>query len=95
MKIDDKMISYLEESSRLEFSDKEKSCLADELEKIMNGINKLSELNTEGVAECCHVFDNKNVFREDTIQPSFDRELILQNAPARNEEFFIAPKTVD
>jgi aspartyl/glutamyl-tRNA(Asn/Gln) amidotransferase C subunit len=39
--------------------------------------------------------DDTNVFRDDEARPSFDRELILKNAPVRNDEFFIAPKTVE
>jgi aspartyl-tRNA(Asn)/glutamyl-tRNA(Gln) amidotransferase subunit C len=56
---------------------------------------RLGELNTDGVVERSHPFDNVNVFRDDEARPSFDRELILQNAPVRNDEMFIAPKTVD
>jgi aspartyl-tRNA(Asn)/glutamyl-tRNA(Gln) amidotransferase subunit C len=56
---------------------------------------KLKDINTDGVAECVSPLDNFNIFRDDESRPSFDRELILQNAPRRNDEFFIAPKTVD
>ena len=95
MKIDDKLFSNLENSSCLMFSDKEKTSLIGDLEKIMSDIRKLKNLDTDGVAECSHVFDNVNVFRDDEIQASFDRELILKNAPVRNEEFIVAPKTVE
>ncbi|MCL2763485.1 MAG: Asp-tRNA(Asn)/Glu-tRNA(Gln) amidotransferase subunit GatC [Treponema sp.] len=95
MHIDNNLLSYLEDLSCLTLSDKEKSRLADDLQKIVNGIAPLSDLHTDGVAECSHVFCNSNVFRDDTVHPSFDRELILKNAPVRNKEFFIAPKTME
>ena len=48
-----------------------------------------------GVVERSHPFDNVNDFRDDEVRPSFDRALILQNAPFRNDEMIIAPKTVE
>ena len=95
MQIDDKLISYLEDLSCLTLSGDEKTRMAEDLQKILNGFSHLKELNTDNVPECILPFDNINVFREDVVQPSFDRELILKNAPARNDEFFIAPKTVE
>ena len=95
MRIDDKLIAYLEDLSCLTLSNDEKHCLTGDLEKILNYMARLDELNTDGVPECSHTFDVVNNFREDEIQPSFDRELILKNASNRNKEMFIAPRTVE
>ena len=95
MQIDEKLISYLEDLSCLTLSDEEKQRLTGELEKILNGIARLGEQNTENVPERSHPFDNVNAFRNDEIQASFDRTFILRNAPNRNDLMFIAPKTVD
>jgi aspartyl-tRNA(Asn)/glutamyl-tRNA(Gln) amidotransferase subunit C len=95
MQIDSKLISYLEDLSCLALSDIEKNRLTEDLQKILNIIAPISGLNTDGVPECSHPLNNVNIFRNDEIEPSFDRELILKNAPARNEEMFIAPKTME
>ena len=95
MQIDDNLIDYLEKLSCLTFSDEEKSRLPGDLKKVLDYMERLGELDTEGVLERSHPFDNNNSFREDEVQPSFDRELILKNAPLRNDEMFIAPKTVE
>ena len=95
MQIDEKLITYLEDLSYLTLSGEEKQRLTGELEKILGGMARLGELNTETVPERSHPFDNVNAFRDDKIQASFDRELILKNAPNRNAEMFIAPKTVE
>jgi len=95
MQIDDKLISYLEDLSYLTLPADEKLRLSEDLGKILNSIERLSELNTDGVQERSHPFDNNNVFRDDKVRPSFDRELILKNAPVRNDKFFVAPKTVE
>jgi len=94
MYIDEKMISYLEDLACLTLCDDEKSRLANDLEKILNGITGLSELNTDGVPEYSHPYET-NVLRDDEVIPSLNRDLILQNASVKNDEFFIAPKTVD
>jgi aspartyl-tRNA(Asn)/glutamyl-tRNA(Gln) amidotransferase subunit C len=95
MVIDSKLISHLEDLSCFTLPNDEKVRLTEELQKIFAGITRLSELNTDGVQECTHLLDNINAFREDEIRPSLDRELVLKNAPVRNDEFFVAPKTVE
>jgi aspartyl-tRNA(Asn)/glutamyl-tRNA(Gln) amidotransferase subunit C len=95
MRIDDKLILYLEELSCLSLSPDEKERLTGDLQKILDYMARLGELNTDGVPERSHPFNNVNVFREDKARPSFDRALILQNAPQKNDEFFIAPRTVE
>ena len=95
MIIDGKLIGYLEDLSCLTLSDAEKERLSGDLGKILNYMERLSELDTDGVPERSHPFDNVNVFRDDIARTSFDRELILKNAPDRNNEMFIAPKTVE
>jgi aspartyl-tRNA(Asn)/glutamyl-tRNA(Gln) amidotransferase subunit C len=95
MLIDDKLISYLEDLSCLTLSNAEKIRLTGDLKDILSGMERLSELDTEGVPERSHPFDNVNAFRDDETGLSFDRELILKNAPDRNDEMYIAPKTVE
>lgn len=95
MNIDNDLIAYLEALSCLTLSDDEKQRLSGDLGKILKYMERLSELNTENVPERSHPFDNVNAFRDDTIQASFDRELILKNAPHRSDEMFIAPQAVE
>ena len=94
MQIDEKLISYLEDLSYLTLSADEKKRLTGDLEEILSYMAHLSELDTNGVPERSHPFDNVNAFREDEVLESFDRELILKNAPNSNGEAFIAPKTI-
>jgi len=95
MIIDDKLIGYLEDLSCLKLSDNEKERLSGDLGKILHYMQRLSELDLSGVPERSHSFDDVNAFRDDIPGVSFDRELILKNAPFRNDEMFIAPKTVE
>jgi aspartyl/glutamyl-tRNA(Asn/Gln) amidotransferase C subunit len=95
LQIDGGLLAYLEDLSCLTLADNEKTKLTSDLQEILDYMARLGELDTEGVAERSHPFDNVNVFRDDVARPSFDRSLILQNAPARNDEMIIAPKTVE
>jgi aspartyl/glutamyl-tRNA(Asn/Gln) amidotransferase C subunit len=95
MQIDDKLIVYLEDLSCLTLSEGEKTRLKGDLQEILGYMARLGELNTDGVTERSHPFDNANDFRDDLALPSFDRALILKNAAAKNDETFIAPKTVE
>jgi aspartyl-tRNA(Asn)/glutamyl-tRNA(Gln) amidotransferase subunit C len=95
LRIDEGLIAYLEDLSEIALSPDEKERFASDLDKILNYMERLSELDTENVPERSHPFDDVNAFREDIVAESFDRDLILENAPLKNDAMFIAPKTVE
>jgi aspartyl-tRNA(Asn)/glutamyl-tRNA(Gln) amidotransferase subunit C len=93
--IDNALIAYLEDLSCLTLSADEKTRLTGDLQKIVDYMARLGELDTTGVSERSHPFDDVNAFRDDEARPSFDRALILRGAPAHNDTFMLAPKTVE
>ena len=95
MQINADVISYLENLSCLTLSDSEKQLMSGELKEILSYMSLLGELDTESIPERSHPFDNVNSFRDDEVERSLDRSLILKNAPRSDDEMFIAPKTVD
>jgi len=95
VEIDAKLIAYLEDLSCLTLSDDEKTRLTGDLQNILDYMARLGELDTNGVNERSHPFDDVNAFRDDEVRPSFERELILRNAPVKNDACIIAPKTVE
>ena len=96
MQIDDNLISYLEDLSCITLSDSEKDSLKKDLQKTMDSIAYIDRLDTRDVPCDSAVFHNNvNIFRDDEVKPFFDRELILKNAPVKNDEYFIAPKTLE
>ena len=90
MRVDEKTIDYLEELSCLTLSVEEKQRISGDLKEILGYMERLGELDTEGVPERSHPFDNVNAFRGDEVGTSFDRELILKNAPRRDDRMFIS-----
>jgi len=57
--------------------------MADELSKVLDHIEKISELELEGVPPTSHVVDVVNALRPDVPVPSFPAEVVLSQAPER------------
>lgn len=93
--VDDNLIKYLEELSRLTLTPEEEERSKAELNKILDYIDMLNELDTDEVEPMSHPFAYTNNFREDEIVPSSDRETILKNAPQQKDGCFKVPTTVE
>ena len=92
MKID---VSDVAELARLELTDEEKAVFQPQLESIVKYVEKISEVDTEGVAPMMHGREIVNSFRDDVIKPSMSREAALGNAPSRVGDEFLLPKIVE
>jgi aspartyl-tRNA(Asn)/glutamyl-tRNA(Gln) amidotransferase subunit C len=88
-------IGHISLLARLELSEEEMDLFSRQLGSIIEYIKKLNELDTSGVEPTAHVLPLHNVFREDVVQPSLPREMALQNAPERNEQFYRVPKIIE
>lgn len=95
MKITDDMIDYISELARLRLKDEEKESARNEMEKIINYMDTLNQLDTTGIEAMSHAFPMKNVFRKDEVRPSADRDDILLNAPDKKDGAFKVPKTFE
>ena len=95
MKITTELIDHISQLSRLRLPEEEKTKMAGDLEDILAYMDTLNTLDTSGVEPLSHVFPVKNVLREDEVQPSMDRGMLLKNAPAADDEAFLVPKTVE
>ena len=81
--------------SRLNLTDNEVHEFSEQLSSILTYVDKLNELDTEGVEPLAHSLPVSNVFRQDIPGESLDREKPLQNAPHRDEQFFRVPPILD
>lgn len=94
MEVNDAMIEKLAHLSRLQFDDAEKKEIKNDLQKMISFVEKLNELDLEGVEPLLHMSDEVNVLREDEIKGSISREDALKNAPLHDEKFFKVPKVI-
>lgn len=93
--ISDETIEYVGILAKLELSADEKEQAKKDMASMLDYIDKLNELDTEGVEPMSHVFPVNNVFREDVVTNGDDRENILKNAPEKKDGMFNVPKTFD
>jgi len=85
-------VRYVARLARLRLQEDEASRMTGELSKILAHIDKMSELDLDGVPPTAHVLDVVNVTREDKERPSLSRDEALHNAPAVSDECFRVPR---
>jgi len=77
--------------ARLVLSEAELERMTAQLSQILDYMDLLGEVDTEGVAPMAHALDVANVFRPDEVRPSLAREAALANAPSRDDECYRVP----
>lgn len=94
MSVTKKDVEHIAKLARLEFNDEEINDYTQQLNKILEYVDKLNELDTENVEPLSHPVEGSNVFREDELKTSVSTEDALANAPDRTDEFFKVPKVI-
>jgi len=94
MKVDKKLISRLENLALLSFTDDEKQRLEEEFQKLIEMIDKLQEVDTEGVEPMLHINDHIQKLREDKAGDMLTRKEALKNANSATDEFFTVPRVI-
>ncbi|MCH5274159.1 MAG: Asp-tRNA(Asn)/Glu-tRNA(Gln) amidotransferase subunit GatC [Lachnospiraceae bacterium] len=93
-KIDDTVIEQMEVLAKLSVSGEERKKVIEEMEKILTYVEKLNELDTDGIEPLVHSLPEVNVFREDTVVNTDGRNEALLNAPRQKDGQYVVPKTV-
>ena len=94
MEVNDAMIDKLDPLARLKFNEAEKLEIKTDLQRMIVFVEKLNELDLEGVEPLLHMSDEVNVLREDEVKGSVSRSEALKNAPSHDEQFFKVPKVI-
>ncbi len=89
--IDREQVLHVARLARLELSEDEVERMSGELTGILGHIEKIGELDLEGVPPTSHVVEVTNALREDVPRPSWPREEILAAAPATRDGGFEVP----
>lgn len=95
MEIKKEEIKHIADLSMLNLSETEIERYTEDMKELVNFANQISELDTEALEESAFALDATNVFRKDEIRESFDRELLLSNAPNSNGEAYSLPNVMD
>ena len=92
--IDDETIENVCILAKLSLSDEAKEKAKEDMQKMLDYVEKLDELDTEGVEPLSHIFGDQNVFREDVVTNGDNKEARRANAPKAKEGQYQVPKTI-
>ena len=95
MKINQNVISKLARLSKLKFNEEEMKLISNDLSKMLEFINQLQELDTEGIDPLIHVNEEINNWREDQVQGMISQEEALSNSPVKDGTYFKLPKVLE
>ena len=92
--ITEKEIEYVAKLARLELQPQEVETMTHHIGLMLNYVAKLQELDTTDIPATTYSQEVNNVFREDVVLSSLERENALKNAPQQNGESFIVPRII-
>jgi aspartyl-tRNA(Asn)/glutamyl-tRNA(Gln) amidotransferase subunit C len=88
-------VRWVAHLARLQMSDAELDTMTRHLSAIVDYVNQLQQVNTEGVEPLAHPLDIANVFRADEPASSLTVDQALANAPHRKGDFFGVPAVLE
>jgi aspartyl-tRNA(Asn)/glutamyl-tRNA(Gln) amidotransferase subunit C len=81
--------------SRLEFDGKEKDEIRNDLNRMLDFVSKLNELDTDHIEPLIYMSEEKNVLRADEEIQEITQKEALRNAPKKDSDYFKVPKVVE
>lgn len=94
MNIDSETVDKIAHLARLELSATEKQEMIGDMNKILDFMAKLNEIDTAGVEPLVYLSDEINVFREDVVKQDITVEEGLKNAPKHDDKYFLVAKVI-
>jgi aspartyl-tRNA(Asn)/glutamyl-tRNA(Gln) amidotransferase subunit C len=95
MALTSEQVRWVAHLARLELTDAELATMTRQLSAIVDYVNQLQQVNTDGVEPLAHALDVHNVFREDEPAPSLPADQALANAPDRRGDFYAVPAVLE
>ena len=95
MSIEKKDVLYISKLANIALSDEESVNLTKDINNIVKMVEKINEVDTEGIEPLSTVQEISNVKREDTPQPSLDIEITRKLAPKFDNGHIVVPSVID
>ena len=92
--IDDETIENVCILAKLSLGEEAKAKAKQDMQKMLDYVEKLDELDTDGVEPLSNIFGDENVFRDDVVTNGDGSEATLKNAPEQKDGGFKVPKTI-
>ncbi|MGB0165545.1 MAG: Asp-tRNA(Asn)/Glu-tRNA(Gln) amidotransferase subunit GatC, partial [Luteibaculum sp.] len=84
----------LAELSKLNFDEAEKKDMLKDLNKMLGFVEKLNEVDADGLEPLLFMSDESNRWREDVAEKALDQKDALKNAPLKDSDYFKVPKVI-
>ena len=94
MTIDNETVDKIAHLARLEIKDSEKAEMAADMNKVLDFMAKLNEVDTTGIEPLVYMTEITNSIREDVVVQEISHEEALQNAPEKNADYFRVAKVI-
>lgn len=95
MKIDKATLEKMAHLARLELDEKEVPKLLEDMSQIISFVEKLNEVNTDGVEPLTTMSHEVNALRKDEVKDQLPKAEVLKNAPDKDKNFFRVPKVLE
>lgn len=95
MRINEQDVAYVARLARLSLSAKELKTMTDQMDAILDYVDKLNELDTANIEPTAHAVPMANAFRADEVVTSIGVEAALSNAPAAADGCFVVPRVIE
>ena len=95
MNINRELLDKITHLARLEFDEKDAEKMMQDMTTIVNWMEKLNEVNTDGVEPLTTMSHEVNALREDKVLPHLPHDDALKNAPQKDSDFFRVPKVLE
>jgi aspartyl-tRNA(Asn)/glutamyl-tRNA(Gln) amidotransferase subunit C len=95
MKIDTQTVGKVAHLARLELAPDEKQEMIGDMNKILDFMAKLNEVDTDGVEPLVYMTDEVNTFRDDVVMQDITPEEALLNAPQHDGSYFLVAKVIE
>lgn len=93
--LDEALINYLANLSKIELNEEAKQRLVTEMGHIVELMDAMHEVQVEGDLSLDGGGVPFEALREDEVQPSYDNEVLIKNAPYHQDQFFVVPKIME
>lgn len=95
MKINRELLDKIAHLSRLEFDEKDAKKMMEDMTEIVDWVEKLKEVDTEGVEPLTTMSHEVNALREDEVKEHLNHERALKPAPKKDADYFRVPKVLE
>jgi aspartyl-tRNA(Asn)/glutamyl-tRNA(Gln) amidotransferase subunit C len=95
MKITEELIDHIAHLARLEFQGEDKVSIKKDMERMIEFVDKLSEVDTTHVEPLIFMSEEINRLREDEPKVTVTHDEALLNAPKKDSDYFRIPKVLD